>query len=230
MKSQIRRLLRRLGYDLIRSRPSLIDFLASRSVDLVIDVGANTGQFGIRLRRYGYRGRIVSLEPVSSVFADLEGNAAGDPNWTVMKFAGGARNEFLEIGVSKNTEFSSIKPVTQDALEFDPASKPISKETIEVRSLDSLFKDLQGTIFLKIDTQGYESSVLDGAEELLKKVVGVQMELPCIHLYEDVWSLADAVNRMETNGFRLSQVEPVNYSHTDRVSLVEVDCIFSRSA
>jgi hypothetical protein len=63
-------LFRRLGLDVrqVRRHPSLNDFLAHRNVQVLYDVGANIGQFGSKVRQRGYTGKIVSFEPVSSVF------------------------------------------------------------------------------------------------------------------------------------------------------------------
>ena len=82
--------------------------------------------------------------------------------------------------------------------------------------------------FLKIDTQGYERQVLLGAPECLLNVLGVQMELPIMHLYEGAWKFHEAVAYMSDRGFEISNIVPVNYDQTDTVSLVEVDCIFRR--
>ena len=56
-------------------------------VNCVFDVGANTGQYGKGLRRFGYAGRIVSFEPVSDTFAKLHKSAETDPDWHVYNFA-----------------------------------------------------------------------------------------------------------------------------------------------
>jgi FkbM family methyltransferase len=232
MKRSLRRTLARLlagrRYEMVRARPGLIDFLRARAIDEVIDVGANTGQFAAMLRAAGYRGRITSLEPVAAVFAELQRRAAADPDWRTLNLAAGAREESLEIGVAESSVFSSINPTTEAAAAFDRKSRRLATETIAVKPLDQLCAGLAGNILLKIDTQGYEPRVLDGAAALLARVQGVLMELPCIHLYENSWTLAEAVGRMESLGFRLYQVEPVNFSKTEPAALVEIDCLFAR--
>ena len=47
-------------------------------VDLVIDVGANTGSYGIALRDCGYSGLIISFEPIQGAYDKLLENANGD--------------------------------------------------------------------------------------------------------------------------------------------------------
>ena len=85
---------------------------------------------------------------------------------------------------------------------------------------------LNGNILLKIDTQGYEKHVIEGGKATIQRVKGVFMELPLIHLYEGNWKFHDAVKYMDDLGFVPAQIHPTNYHSRDRVSLVEVDCLF----
>jgi FkbM family methyltransferase len=49
-----------------------MDFIENRGINLVLDVGANVGQFGLSLRNRGYAGQIMSFEPVSDAFNELK--------------------------------------------------------------------------------------------------------------------------------------------------------------
>jgi len=228
MRLLIRKILKSRGRDLIKYEPRLIDFLEHRKIDVVVDVGANTGQFAALLRKDRYAGRIISLEPIASVFEQLQTTAAGDPLWTTLNLAAGAHNGTAEIGVSDDTVFSSMLAVNRTASDFDPRARVVARETIQVRRLDELLADLQGRIFLKIDTQGFEAQVLDGAGEWMSRVAGVQMELPCVHLYDGVWTMSQAMAAMERLGFTLFQARPVNVSKTDSIAPIELDCVFGR--
>ena len=215
-------------YQVIRARPGIIEFLRARRIDQVIDVGANEGQFAAMLRRGGYDGGILSLEPVAEVFERLRARAAGDPRWRVLRCGAGAQAGRAEIGVAASSVFSSINPTTAAAAAFEAKSLAVRHESIELVTLDGLCADMTGNIFVKIDTQGYEAQVIAGARALLGRALGVQLELPCIHLYEGTWSIAEAIAQMQALGFALCQAEPVNFSKTDPVSLVELDCLFGR--
>jgi FkbM family methyltransferase len=224
-----KRRLRQVGFDYPRA-PDLIDFLASRDVDLVVDVGANVGQFASHLRHLGYSNRIASFEPQKDAFAELEAKAAQDDGWTCHNYALGDESGVATINVSRNTVFSSILPQTPAAIAFDAESVVERSETIEVRCLDELAIELAGNrSFLKIDTQGFEKHVLDGARSYLATaVVGLQLELPIVNLYEQTWTFAEAINYMTKNNFVLSQIAPVNHRKEDAVSLLEVDGVFRR--
>ena len=228
-KQFIRRQLARRGIHVHRM-PSIADFLASRAVDVVLDVGANTGQFAKSLRQDGYRGRIVSFEPTSGPFAELAAAAANDPLWEVHKYALGSETRRSDIHVSENSVFNSIADLTSYALVFDPQARVVGTETVEVIRLDDFLDGADfARTFLKIDTQGYERQVLDGAPRVLESCPGVLLELPANHLYEEVWSIGDAFNFMSAKGFTISQMRPIAPLHHDPVSTVEIDCLFRRT-
>jgi len=89
MKSWVRSALHRRGFDLVRE-PNALTFLAVHDVDLVIDVGANIGQYASGLRKRGYLGRIWSFEPIDTAFKQLQSAAKGDDRWMVTQTAVGA--------------------------------------------------------------------------------------------------------------------------------------------
>lgn len=225
----IRRMIRSLGYDLVRS-PHLHSFLASRDVDLVIDVGANSGGYGRYLRRWGYRGDILSLEPTTAAFDQLGATIGNDPRWTALRVAAGSVKGRAEINVSLNSEFSSFRTPTALGRAYDPLIETASVEDVEVNTLDSLIPAPPGRPFLKVDTQGFEREVLGGARGLLQACVGVQLELPVEHLYEGVWSISEALAFMKDAGFLVAQMTPTNPCHPDLASAVEFDAVFRRIA
>ena len=67
---------------------------------VVLDVGANAGQYGRELRTLGYRGRIVSFEPQPGPFAALEAASTADPAWTAVLLALGAEAGTAQMNVS----------------------------------------------------------------------------------------------------------------------------------
>lgn len=229
MKSTLKSLLLALGYQIKRAEPDIVDFLRSRRIDLVLDVGANAGQFGLELRARSYHGEIVSFEPIESVFDHLRQVAASDGRWRAVNLALGATSSTAVINVSDDSRFSSLLKQTPEAKQFDAAAEVVRVETIRVERLDDIFHQFGGNnVFLKIDAQGFEREVLEGASDSLRHVLGVQLELPIRHFYERTWSLPEALAYMERKSFRLSQVRPTNYDANDPPSAVELDCVFRR--
>ena len=76
-------------------------FIHDRNIDVVLDVGANVGQFGASLRAQGYRGKIVSYEPISTVYQTLAATTAMDLEWDINNFALGLKAESATINVSR---------------------------------------------------------------------------------------------------------------------------------
>lgn len=228
MKQLIRRILNWGGYDLRRIGfgRDLMDFIRARDIETVLDVGANVGQFGESLRAKGYRGKIISFEPVPSVFQVLAVKASADGNWEANNFALGAKPGTATINVAEMSEFSSMLPFTGAAARHDRQASVAGCETIEVRTLDDVYPYARTNVLLKLDTQGYEKPVLEGGRSVLPMLKGVLMELPIVHLYEGTWQLHQAIEFMADAGFIPAQIHPVNYHSADSVSLIEVDCLF----
>lgn len=223
-----------LGYEIRQTNSHFykrpIDFLRSRNIDLVIDVGANVGQYAESLRKDAYAGWIVSFEPTAAAYEDLAALAKKDGQWKAINMALGDNEGVTKMNVSQSSVFSSILPQLPAATAFSPEAQVVRSESVRVARLDDLSAELPQSkaTFLKIDTQGYERQVLLGATECLSRVLGVQMELPIMHLYEGTWKLHEAIAYMSDLGFEISNIAPVGYHQTDTVSLVEVDCIFRR--
>jgi FkbM family methyltransferase len=224
------KLLANLGIRLQRTTKhrSLLDFLTSRNVKLVLDVGANEGQFGNSIREEGYRGEIWSFEPVKRAFAKLSESAAQRPHWKTYNMGFSDRAETAEINVSRYSVFNSLHDIKNTAISFNEGAAVIARETIDLQRLDDFLpnENLEGA-FLKIDTQGHEKQVLLGADARLAQFSGVLMELPIRHLYEGVWQLEEAIAFMRARGFSVSNLAPTNFDDAeDPVSLLEIDCIF----
>ena len=115
MKSFVRKALRSCGYELHRHRPdsnplfSTFKALEHFGVDLVLDVGANTGQFAAKLRSAGFAGEIVSFEPLAAEHRQLVSAASRDPKWHVHeRGAVGNRDGEITINVAGNSVSSSV--------------------------------------------------------------------------------------------------------------------------
>jgi FkbM family methyltransferase len=208
------------------------EFFATLKVDLLIDVGANSGQFGRMCRELGYQGEILSFEPVGEAYAMLQSSAATDRRWTVAeRMALGSETGEAEINVAGNSLSSSLLPMLESHLKSAPESKYVEKEKVPVRRLD----DVLGTnvdgrrIFLKLDVQGYEPKVLAGASRVLANAVAVHLEMSLIPLYEGEMVMWEMCAAMEKKGFVLWNLEP-GFRAGDTGRLLQVDGIFVRES
>lgn len=197
----------------------------------MLDVGGNIGQFSSALRSVGYGGRIVSFEPLSDAHQALSRRAAKDPGWTVYpRTAIGSHCGHVHINIAGNSVSSSVLPMLESHKAAAPGSAYVGAEVVPLQSLDSLLSELAPEChqtFLKIDTQGMEWAVLDGASSLLKHLRGVQCELSLVPLYEGQHLWLDVVGRLELEGFTLWAVQEGFTNPRDGRSL-QVDGLFFR--
>jgi FkbM family methyltransferase len=197
-------------------------------INKIIDIGANVGNYSLELFKLGYKGQIVSFEPLNSAYKKLAYNSKSVQNWVVINCALGDFNGKYEINVSENSDSSSLLGMLPDHLKNAPNSKYISTEEIEVKKLDSIFEQITNkdeNVYLKIDTQGFEKAVLDGAINSLKKIKAIQIELSIIPLYENSSDHKVLINFLEQNGFKLISIEN-GFSNPTTGELLQYDGIF----
>jgi FkbM family methyltransferase len=213
---RLQSLLHRLGLHLGRHRYTLAGardaLLRGGEVDLVVDVGAHAGEYGCSLRAAGYRGEILSLEPIAEHFELLLATAAGDEGWHCLNRAGGARAETATINVSANDgHSSSLLEMTPAHERAAPGSHRARTQTIEVVSLDEALSERPRPprgAYLKADTQGYEHEVLAGAEDTLRQCRAVELELSLAPIYEGQLLIGEMIELMRGHGFVPTHFEP----------------------
>src|SRR5512146_721260 len=160
--------------------------LGHYGINCVLDVGANTGQFGRKLRRLGYQGRIVSFEPVSANLALLNEAAERFPPWTVQRIGLGDLPGELMINVSNHGVFSSFLTTNTFARRtFGDDVEVSARESVRIERLDDVFADIVRPapgerMLLKLDTQGYDLKVVAGALRSLEWVDVLLSELSMI--------------------------------------------------
>jgi FkbM family methyltransferase len=231
-QSRLKRVLRRTGYDVVRFHDLERRHLRHHRVDVVLDVGANEGQFGQHLRLSGYGGRIVSFEPLAEPFARLQARAAADPRWEALQLALGAAPATTDLHVSELTVFSSLRPSLPALGTLDARSQAVRTERVAVERLDAVFDRLVRPgerAFLKVDTQGYELEVLDGAAGVLDRLVGLRLEMSVEPLYEGEPVAAEMLQRAAGYGFGLWSLE-VETRDPATGRALQLDAIFYRDA
>ncbi len=228
MHRVVRAACKRLGIMHVGRRRvrDLVDFIEDRAITAVIDVGANVGQFGESLRKAGFRGRIISVEPGKAEFQALLRKAQADGNWEALHCGLGAHAGRAVLHVSQLSVFNSLLDLSAAARLHDERMAVDHTEEIVVRTLDEIAAPLTGNILLKIDTQGYEREVLEGGRPCLTRMAGILLELPIVHTYEGEWTFQDGIRYMSELGFVPAQIQPVGFHTADKVSAVEFDCLF----
>ena len=207
---------RRDGHGIAPEVERLVSLLASHGIDHVLDVGGNRGQYANRLRSGGYHGRITSFEPVAKVHDELTALAAGDARWTVApRIALSAVNGRTTIRVSNRTDMSSLKPMAELTLQALPTSFEVSQEDVETWRLDAIFGQFVKTgerVLLKIDAQGSEWEILEGANGVIGRLSGLQVELSLRPMYAGEKTYLDVCRWIEDQGFEPYWFTPGNFS------------------
>jgi len=238
VKESVLRVSRSLGYDIVPLREvkerdfalHLGELLAHLEIDCVLDVGANVGQYHDFLRnKVLYKGPIVSFEPVSHHVVALRERAHADPDWNIETYALGAHDGSLSINVMVSDQFSSfLEPDNSRVHDFDGLNVPSRTETVAVKTLDSILPELRERLgfrrpYLKLDTQGFDIEVLEGAHRSLPGILALQSEASVIGIYKGMPGYMDTIRYLGDRGFDITGLYPVSRDRSLR--LIEFDCV-----
>jgi FkbM family methyltransferase len=237
VKHELRHLVHRFGIDVVRyplgdPLARTAKLLRHHRVNCVVDVGANDGGFATGIRGLGYTGHVISFEPLQKPFDSLRHKASSDGAWDTAQCAVGDAGGEVTINVSGNAGLSSsVLPMLDSHTDVEPSSRYIGAETVRQDRLDRLLPEMgigpDRRTFLKIDVQGYERAVLDGASGLFDSggVVGMQLELSLIPLYDGAMTYREGLGRADALGMTLMGLDPV---FADPVSgqLLQADAVF----
>lgn len=237
MKNLIKKIARSVGIEISMYRPASSDHALLRhllrdfQIDLVIDVGANIGQYGDSLLEMNYQGSILSFEPINSVFEKLKVRARKHSKWQVFNHALGEESGQIMINISKNFASSSILPINQVCISAAPESEYISQQPVEIKTLVSVLdentlKNCQAAL-LKIDVQGFEMNVLRGALPLIPYFTIIQIELSFVRLYQSAPMFDEMIAYLHQLGFELFTFIPEFKDHISG-RLLQADGVFIR--
>lgn len=198
-------------------------------VDTLIDVGANKGQAGRLYRRHGFSGRILSIEPDSAAHAVLQTWAAKYPVWETERCAVGAEPGSLELHISEESQFNSLRQMSDVTVDNSPHARYVKTEQVDVRTLDQIAARFgpETTLGLKIDVQGFEEEVLAGGPETLARAQYVDIELCPVALYDGQIMMIDLMRRMEDEGFSLMAMEDT-YSDLKTGQVLSYNGVYAR--
>lgn len=232
MRDLVKKILRKLGVQLQRYPEKdlvrRIKIVENYQIDTIFDIGANIGQYSINMRHLGFKGKIISFEPMKKAFEVLRKKSLKDENWLVNNYALGNIDGKSVINVAANSYSSSILNMLPKHLNSAAESKYIYQEPIDINRLDTIFNlfcNGKSNVMLKIDTQGFEKYVLEGATESLKYIQIIQLEMSIIPLYENEMLYIEMINNLNGKGYQLFSLEN-GFSDPTTGQLLQVDGLF----
>lgn len=238
MKRFLRNLVRSAGFDLTGFSPKFhpaarkLHLLKMPGLEAFLDIGANQGQFGSWLRANGWTGQIHSFEPGSQAFSELKFKTDRDPKWQAHRLAIGSKAGELELHVSKDSFSSSLKVPTETNTGTCPSVETDFSEVVAVKTLDEAVEEmLPGAkgFAVKIDVQGHEGEVLQGAEMALRRCRLLIVEMSLRELYHGQKLLHELLPEIYGQGFSLTVVESCHEDFSN-MEILQVDAWFLKTA
>ena len=208
--------------------------ISTMGIDCLIDVGANQGQFARYARQLGYRGRIVSFEPLAEAADRMEALAAADPLWEVHRMALGSETGVRLLHVSGNSMSSSFLEIEPRTTAAEPVTSYVDETWVNVCRLDDVWQNLivgtpASAYMLKLDVQGSEWDVIEGATDCLDNMALVLMECSLVPVYHGEVLLDDMIARMRDRGFHPVWIG-AGFRHRNTGQVFQCDVAFCRSA
>lgn len=150
----------------------LLEFLAKKNVPVntLFDVGANDGTYSLLLSEIFPKASIHAFEPVPDTYNIAEKVLKDKPNVVLHQFGLYKENCTLDIYNDSNNPNNQISSVYAEGLVDFYATTELHQLKIEVKTLDSFCREnrVSSIDFIKIDVEGAELTVLQGAENMIR--------------------------------------------------------------
>lgn len=216
IKELTKKLIKKCGYQVTRHHAGadpttqFEHLVKSHSVDVVIDIGANSGQFYREFRGYNNRVIVISIEALPDMVRLLQLSAKNDELWEIIgPLAIGNKAGDVSFNVAKNSVSSSTKTVLATHTQAERDSECIKVVSVQMATLDEVLRGhgvAANRLALKIDVQGAEHEVLEGAQEVLNRVQVIACELSLVPLYEGQKLWKEMIVKFDDLGFELCGV------------------------
>jgi len=227
----IKKVLRRSGYDIVTYHPQYQALLKQFSIGTVLDIGANDGQFALDVRAHVPAAEIYSFEPLKDQFDKLCRRFAGQSNFHPFNVALGESNTTTTIKRSAFSPSSSLLDMTEAHKKLYPKSAAQYPEEINLRRLDDMKKEMRirGNLLVKIDVQGYEAAVIKGGAQIISKAVMVVVETSFLELYAGQPLFDDVYQLLRPLGFSYHGHKEQHWNEKTN-ELIYEDSIFVKDA
>jgi len=197
----------------------------------ILDVGANEGQFVSEFRPFFQNATFYSFEPLLSCFKVIKQLSLKDNQWQCFNIALGSENKQIDFYAhTDHLSSSSVLPAAKNSTILYPETKAQQVVTVDCMTLDSWVESnpgvLNAPVLLKMDVQGYESWVLQGAKHALSKIDAVITEIIVDKLYEQQSTFDEQVVLLAEAGLNFSGV--LRHAFDSKCNVISLDCVFRR--
>ena len=209
----IRLLLSIFDYFTQKKILSNIKKIFNNNIDTVLDVGAHEGEFALSLNKSFNIKKIISFEPNKKIFIKLIKQTKKRFNIEIVNFGVGENNERKKLNINTESSSSSINELRTESnyykkkfflTNFFRGNVIEEKITIDVIKLDDYINKnkIENIDLLKIDTEGFEFSVLKGTDKNLKYIRAIYFEHHFDNLIIKNYNLSDIHDYLIANGFK----------------------------
>jgi FkbM family methyltransferase len=167
----------------IKSDIALAKLIKSSGITTVIDVGANEGQTYSKLRKLGFKGKVLSFEPYTVAFNKM----LQKPGYNWQRY---------EIALSHKSDIGTLHLGQSQESSLLPFSFSHEKQLVTVKRLDEFDFNQNEKLFLKVDTQGSDLNVIRGAAGVIKSVFLIQVEVIFRSPYQNSPSITDFIQAL----------------------------------
>lgn len=197
------------------------------SIDGILDVGANRGQFTLMCRLTQPAVPVVAFEPIpaeAATFRKVHGDCS---TVTLIESALGESHGNATLHLSQSADSSSLLPIGEKQAELFENTSEIGTIEVSISRLDHFHQHWKGRFkqMLKLDVQGYELNVLRGAVETLRSCDYVYAECSEVVLYDGQALRVDVQEFLRGQGFE------VKSRHNEQIiggRLIQADYLFTR--
>jgi FkbM family methyltransferase len=195
--------------DEVRTLGFFLDLLNLGDV-IILDIGANKGQYGRQIKEMIPSAVLYSFEPSESAFRELEITASKYPDWITRKLGFGSQKEVVELFASEPGSASGSMLSQNDTF---GRSLSLGREFVSIDTIDCyLSQEAQiKPNVLKLDVEGYEMRCLNGAKDSISQFKIVQFEFGEINVdarlfFKDFWNFFKS---HEFDLYRITRRRPI---------------------
>ena len=243
MRLFIRKILQKLGYDIVKYNPPYIageidhehlemeyNWLKNYNFKTILDIGANEGQFADKMLLLFPDAVIYSFEPIPETFVLLQKNFENVKRLKTINLALGDSTGEISFNKNEYTPSSSLLTLSEKHVEsFDYAVKtnPI---TVKIDKLDNVMSSekLDFPLLIKIDVQGFEDKVIKGGLEIIKKADLILCEVSFAELYKGQLLFAEIYEMLRDLGYTYAgSIEQLRSPESNRI--LQADAVFIKA-